>query len=59
MLTKYAGNCFRCHKHVQIKEGDIQRANGDWLIRCFACKGKGNQPLPLVHSGDREIQTTN
>ena len=58
MKTKYDGNCFRCHKHVEAGKGDIQKTakkgevairrstlKKEWLIRCFNCKGKGNTPL--------------
>jgi len=57
-LNKYKGVCFICDKEVLPYKGDFQSieclpkkikkgyvgANykGKWLVRCFACKGKGN-----------------
>lgn len=58
MKSRYSGNCFLCHKFVPAGKGDIQSIGslpkhikikhtgpnyrGNWLIRCFDCKGKGN-----------------
>lgn len=50
MRNKYEGDCFRCHKHVAAGAGHFQRIAGRWLVRCRACVGKGNDPLPL-HTG--------
>lgn len=47
MRNKYEGDCFRCHKHVDSGAGHFQRIAGRWSVRCRACVGKGNDPLPL------------
>lgn len=59
MLTKYDSECFRCHKKVPAGEGDIQRINSKkmyklmgrwgWVVRCFGCKGKGNEVLEVLN----------
>lgn len=62
-LNQYKGICFICGKEVPPRKGDFQNigslskelkknytgANyrGKWLVRCFGCKGLGNNPLKL------------
>lgn len=57
-VTRYAGQCAFCGKQTPAGKGDFQskgslpkktraklaamRHPGMWLIRCFRCKGAGN-----------------
>ncbi len=59
-LNKYPEKCFICGKDVPAGNGDFQSVGslpkdirkqytgvnyrGKWLIRCFNCKGVGNNP---------------
>jgi len=61
MLNRYAGDCAFCGRPTGADQGDFQSIGslgkkerklftgvnytGRWLIRCFRCKGAGNQTM--------------